>query len=237
MNNNYQLSSILSAIILLTACAAPSYQPSIPKGKFAMLVTVQATSPETPYVLVNNTKLTFPAQCLPSRSFGNDADKRAFGEAADKRAFGEAADKRAFGEAADKRAFGEAADKRAFGEDADKRAFGEDADKRAFGEDADKRAFGEDADKRAFGEDADKRAFGEDADKRAFGEDADKRAFGEDADKRVFGADQNQYRCIYDTKVNGIYITGFIGNESIKANPGTSFTNVTKTSQYVIFQL
>ena len=221
--------SILSAGIL-ASCSAPATitMPTVKKGVHPLMATGAVTVAGTPFIEVNGSNFLLAKACVPGRSFGGDEDKRNFGGDEDKRNFGGDEDKRNFG--------GDE-DKRNFGGDEDKRNFGGDEDKRNFGGDEDKRNFGGDEDKRNFGGDEDKRNFGGDEDKRDFGGDEDKRNFGGDEDMRNFGSAQNQYKCVFNAADNAVYVTGFVGNEVIRANPGDVFTQVNNTRTYVIFKL
>ena len=134
------------------------------------------------------------------------------------------------------RSYGDLAESRQFGDDAESRNYGDMADNRQFGDDAESRNFGDDAESRQFGDDAESRNYGDMADNRKFGDDAESRSFGDDAESRQFGELATQFRCLKIQNIKRVVVSGFIGQETILVNSGTSFAGYEKDGKTILLK-
>ncbi|ACV26507.1 hypothetical protein Kkor_1088 [Kangiella koreensis DSM 16069] len=240
-----------AGFILLTSGCMPVYtaattpQKTEYKGVHPLILTEQKPADSAAYLTINGSYYQLPEECLltrsygdlaESRNFGDDAESRQFGDDAESRNYGDMADNRKFGDDAESRNFGDDAESRQFGDDAESRNYGDMADNRKFGDDAESRNFGDDAESRQFGDDAESRNYGDMADNRKFGDDAESRNFGDDAESRQFGELATQFRCLKIQNIKSVVVSGFIGQETILVNNGTSFAGYERDGKTILLK-
>ncbi|MBD3652498.1 hypothetical protein [Kangiella sp.] len=232
---------VTGAVLQLSGCipaytAATTPTKTIYKGVHPLTLKQQKPASNITYLTINGAYYELPNECLLIRSYGDMADNRQFGDDAESRNYGDMADDRKFGDDVESRSYGDDAERREFGDDAESREFGDDAESRNYGDMADNRQFGDDAESREFGDDAESRNYGDMADNRQFGDDAESRSFGDDAESREFGGVATQFRCLKIQNINKVVVSGFIGQETILVNNGTSFSGYERDGKTILLK-